>query len=546
MKKFILLLGILLCYIGSAQTTDVTYTSSSLNFSNPERGFYKFTSAKSSSYQALNQTTLNNYRLVDNITLLYREFRLEDFLNSPISDSFLANMQSDFDKIRKAGLKCIIRFTYSNTETATQRDATKATILAHILQIKPLLEANVDVISVMQAGFIGAWGEWYYTSQAEFGGPGFDGTSLTTTNINNRREVVNAMLSALPSSRMVQVRTPAFKQNLYSKSALTSTQAYTETSLARVGHFNDCFLASSSDYGTYVNTTVEYPYLAQETKFLPMGGETCTLNSPRTDCTSAVAEMTKFHWSFLNLDYYPGVINGFETDNCFSTVQKNLGYRFELTSATFPQAVNLGTTLPITIKIKNQGFAAPFNERNAYIILKNTATNQVYSILMNSDPRTWIGTNELAITEDLNLPSDLTKGNYKMYLHLPDSAPSLANKPEYAIRFANENVWDSTTGYNDLNYTVNVTTSKLGIADNSKLNLSIYPVPANNELAIELENIKDYTISIINSIGQKVNYSSLSENNKMTINTSNLSDGLYFVEFIKGSIKDARKVIVRH
>jgi len=43
-----------------------------------------------------------------------------------------------------------------------------------------------------------------------------------------------------------------------------------------------------------------------------------------------------------------------------------------------------------------------------------------------------------------------------------------------------------------------------------------------------------------------VNYSSLSENNKMTINTSNLSDGFYFVEFIKGSIKDARKVIVRH
>lgn len=547
MKKFIALLGILLSSIGSAQTTTVTYKPTSLNFSNPERGFYKFTSANSASYEGLNQTVLNNYRVVNNITLIYREFRLESFINSPISIGFLTNMQADFDKIRKAGLKCIIRFIYSDDETVAQRDATKATILAHILQLKPLLEANVDVISVMQAGFIGTWGEWYYTSQAEFGGSGYDGSALTAANLSNRRDVVNAMLSALPPSRMTQIRTPSFKQGMYSKTALTDIQAFSETTTARVGHFNDCFLASSSDYGTYVNTTSEYPYLAQDTKFVPMGGETCALNSPRTDCSTAVAEMTKFHWSFLNLDYYPGVIDGFEANNCFADVQKNLGYRFELSTATFPQAISLGTTLPITLKLKNLGYATPFNERNAYVVLKNTSTNQVYSILMNSDPRTWIGPAELTISENLILPSNLTAGTYKMYLQLPDNSPSLANKPEYAIRFANDSAWDASTGYNDLNFTLNVTTTtKLGVSDNSKLNMTIYPVPANEELAVELENINDYKVSLINSLGQNVKVSSSTELNKMIINTSNISSGLYFIEFVNGAVRDTRKIIIRH
>lgn len=546
MKKYITLLGILLHLIGSAQTTDVNYTSSSLNFSNPERGFYKFSSAGTGTYNSLNQTNLTNYRIVNNISLIYRAFPLDAFVNSPISDSYLANMQSDFDKIRKAGLKCVIRFTYSDDQDVPQRDASKATILSHLLQLKPLFKANEDVISVLQAGFIGSWGEWYYTSQAEFGGGGYNGTALTADNIKNRKEVVDAILNALPASRMIQVRTPTFKQDLYSKSALTNVQAYSESNLARIGHHNDCFLASNSDFGTYSNTTTQYPYLAQDTKFVPMGGETCALNSPRSDCTTAVAEMSKFHWSFLNLDYYPAVIDGFEQNNCFSDIQKNLGYRLQLTSASFPQAINLGTTLPITIKMINSGYAAPYNERNAYIVLKNLDTNQVFPILMNSDPRTWLGTTEFAITENLILPDNLTSGNYKMYLHLPDNSATLANRPEYAIRFANENVWDSTTGYNDLNYTLNVTSKFLGVSDNSKLNITIYPEPANNELAIELNGIKDYKITVINTLGQRVNAKSYIVDNKMLLNTESLSNGLYFLEFVKGSIKDTRKFIVRH
>lgn len=542
MKNIVTTLGILLFTCLNAQTSNLTYTASSAVISNPERGFYKHSTSNS----AIDEANLVDYRLNNNITLLYREIRLDAFVNAPISQDFLNKMQIDFNKIRNAGLKCILRFVYSNSENALPRDATKSLMLSHILQLKPVLQANGDIISVMQAGFIGVWGEWYYTSQADFGGNGYNLTPLTAFNYSNRKEILDAILDALPANRTVQIRYPSMKQKLFSLTALSSGQAFDETNVSRVGHHNDCFLASPTDYGTYQNTTVEFPYLAQETKYLAMGGETCKLNSPRSDCSTALLEMEKFHWSFLNLDYYPPVIDGFEVDNCFSEIQKKLGYRIQLNSASLPQAVSLGAPLNVTLKIKNTGYSAPYNERNAYIVLKNLTTNQVYPILMATDPRTWLGPDELTITESLSLPSNLTTGNYKMYLSLPDSAASLADRPEYAIRLANENVWESVTGYNNLNHTINITGGALGVADNSKFDMTIYPIPSNSEVNVALNRINDYKVAFYNSIGQNVNVPNTSEGNKMVVNTSNLSEGLYYIEFTKGTVKDTRKIMVKH
>ena len=129
MRKSMALLGILLSVCGSAQTTNVTYTASTAVISNPERGFYRYTATHDGSYNALNQTTLTNYRLNENITTIFRYFYMESFLNSPISAAYLANVQNDFDKMRNAGIKCIIRFAYSSEEGVAQYDASKATIL---------------------------------------------------------------------------------------------------------------------------------------------------------------------------------------------------------------------------------------------------------------------------------------------------------------------------------------------------------------------------------------------------------------------------------
>lgn len=116
MKKLLLMLASVLFFYGTAQTTTVNYTSSTEVFSNPERGFFKFTEAHSNDYELISQSSLTNYRTSQNITLIYRGFYLENFMNSPITQSYLNNMQTDFNRIRNAGLKVIVRFAYTDDE----------------------------------------------------------------------------------------------------------------------------------------------------------------------------------------------------------------------------------------------------------------------------------------------------------------------------------------------------------------------------------------------------------------------------------------------
>ncbi|MEN9336026.1 MAG: hypothetical protein RLZZ500_1013 [Bacteroidota bacterium] len=543
MKKLVLIFFVALSFAMQGQTSTVTYPVSSTAIANPERGFFKFTETHSNAYSSLNATTLTNYRVNQKITLIYRAFYLENFINTPISAAYLTLMQQDFDKIRQAGLKCIIRFAYADDESAIQRDATKTQMLSHIQQIAPLLQANEDVISVLQAGFIGLWGEWYYTSQPEFGGWGYNQTNLTTTNNNHRRDIMNALLNALPASRMIQVRYPSFKQTMYSSTAVSTSQAFTQTNLARLAHHNDCFLASSTDFGTYDNVSTQYPYLEQDTKFVAMGGETCAINLPRSGCASALQEMSKFHWSFLNMDYFPGVISGFQTDNCFADIENKLGYRLEMRSSTFPVTAMVGSILPVTMRLFNTGFASPYNARNVSLILKNQTTNQIIALPLNTDPRRWLGPNEITISENIQLPSSLPVGNYRLYLHIADASPSLATRPEYAIQLANTNMWDATNGYNNLNYILNVT-SPLALAETVKIESVIYPVPAQDELYVEMAGIEDYQVILYNALGQKIDTQQTVSNNRKTLYVRGLGEGVYFVEVSKDGIKDTQRVVL--
>ena len=60
------------------------------------------------------------------------------------------------------------------------------------------------------------------------------------------------------------------------------------------------------------------------------------------------------------------------------------------------------------------------------------------------------------INEQITIPSNVPAGTYQMYLHLPDAYASIAANPKYAVRFANSNVWDATTGMNNLNASITI------------------------------------------------------------------------------------------
>ena len=375
-------------------------------------------------------------------------FYLRNFVNSPINQTTLNLFQTQMDTVRKAGLKAIVRFAYNDANNPG--DATPAMVNTHLTQLAPYLAANKDVITVVQAGLVGSWGEWGNTQN--YG----DSYNMTAKNIADRKSVVDKLLAVVPAERSVQLRMPLFKTKLYSPTALTSAEAFTGTAKARLGHHNDCFLSNSSDYGTYINPSVEYPYLAAETNFVPSGGETCGYSAPRSDCPSALSVMGQFHWSYLNLDYNVTVLDKWRSQGCFAQVEQKLGYRLALKSGAFSSTAKPGGGFTMNLQMQNTGWAAPFNARNVELVFRNTASGALYRVKVATDPRRWTAGQTTTVSQTVTLPANMVKGNYTVLLNLPDPMASLSTRPEYSIQLANSGTWEAATGFNNLNHTVAV------------------------------------------------------------------------------------------
>jgi len=428
----------------TSASVSVNYTGTSAVIANPERGFYRHVGCET----PVSLSQLQGFRTSGGETMMLCVFYLRNFVTSPISQSALDLFQQQMTTVRNAGMKAIVRFAYNDNNNPA--DATPSMVNTHLTQLAPYLQANKDVIAVVQAGFIGAWGEWGNTQH--YG----DSYNMTAQNMADRKSVVDKLLSVVPAERMIQLRMPLFKEKLYSATALTSSEAFTGTAKARLGFHNDCFLSNSSDYGTYVNPSVEGPYLAAESNFVPTGGETCAYVAPRSDCPSAIAEMTKYHWSYLNLDYNTTVLNNWKTQGCFTQVDQKLGYRFVMTSGSYSGTAKPGGAFSFKLTLQNQGWASTFNSRDVELVFRDTATGALYRVKLATDPRWWQAGQSVTISQTVTLPSTMPKGNYALLLNLPDPQASLRNRPEYSIQMANSGTWEAATGFNNLNHTVGV------------------------------------------------------------------------------------------
>jgi hypothetical protein len=244
-----------------------------------------------------------------------------------------------------------------------------------------------------------------------------------------------------------QLRYPPHKEQMYGP-ALLATQAFEATYAARTGHHNDCFLASETDLGTYPSTQVEYykAYLAEDTKFVPMGGETCALHA-RVACTTALAELEQLHFSYLNFDYHPDVIAQWRDDGCLERIRSELGYRLALQQVEVAPTAKPGGTFVLRLKIVNDGFAAPFNPRPLELVLQGQ-DRRYTARLEGSDPRRWLPDTPVELAWRVRLPAEAPEGTYSLALRLPDPSARLAERAEYAIQLANPNIWRAEDGGN--------------------------------------------------------------------------------------------------
>ena len=428
----------------------ITYTESSEVFANPERGLYS-NKGYHSAGTAITSSLLSSCRRAGR-SLILLEYYLTDFMESDISSDYLKLIENNFKRLRSGGMKCILRFAYKNGHADSDKpfDASEEWVMSHIAQVRPLLQTYSDVIYVLQAGFIGSWGEWYYTSNF-VQGPKTDADYLP------RKRVLEALLDALPQDRQVELRTPTFKMKIYGYSlsdTLRISEAHGTSAKARVAGHNDCFLASGNDSGTYSSDS-ERQYWKAETRYLIMGGETCKTSeycacSKSGSIPGAISELQDYHFSYLNMEYNTDVLNRWKSENCFDEVEKRLGYRLVLREGTFPRKPAAGKECSVTIRLQNVGFAAPMNPRGAELVLVSQSGSVLGSWPLESDPRFWMPeSGVITISRTITLPAGAS-GQCRLCLSLPDGAPNLADDPMFAIRLANENVWDEDLGVNVL------------------------------------------------------------------------------------------------
>ena len=403
---------------------------------NPERGFY-YPCELSVSHPDISANTVRSQR-TQGRTLLYTQYRLDKCIASDIPEDMLTQMQKNFDILREGGAKCILRFCYKENEAESNKpwDAEEKWVMRHIEQVKPLLIKNADVILLFQAGYVGVWGEWYYTDH-------FIMNPTTTEDYAPRRRVLEAMLDALPTSRQVAVRTPDFKMHMYGLGAgdtLTSLTAHDGSALSRIGGYNDCFGASADDSGTY-NGSSSRTFWKGDTKYTFMGGETCNL-SDYCKCEASLKDMENYHWTYINIDYNKSVLSRWRKDGCYAEIVRRLGYRIVLERVMHTPQAKAGEPYKIVLYLRNDGFAAFQNQREANLVfVAEDGSKSVFDL--GSDPRTWQPGSH-RIETSFSLPAE--KGT--LYLQLAD--PMLADRPEYSAALANEGVWDAATGYNKL------------------------------------------------------------------------------------------------
>lgn len=437
-----------------APTRTVAFTPSDAIFANPERGFYR-------AVDLMNESDLSWLRGEHaHDSLVYSYVMLDRFRGSDISAATLDEIRSALRVAQDDGFEVVVRFAYNlGPYPDPEPDAPLSRIERHLEQLSPVLRENEGAIALVQAGLIGAWGEWHSSTH------GLDADPAA------RRAVVEAVLAAVPASRSTQVRYPPYIGELVGGTPLDPSRAWDGSFAARVGYHNDCFLSSDTDVGTYPDDEIDRwkTFLDAHTAFVPVGGETCAPYPPRSECASALAEMERHHYSFLNRDYHPDIVQSWEDGGCLPEMERRLGYRLVLIDAELPEAVRPGGSFRLRLRVRNEGFAAPFNARPVELTLRSGTTE--FTARLDTDVRRLLP-GEHVIEARVRVPATVAIGSTTLSLRLPSAVESLAGTPAFSIRLANEDVWQAAEGENLLG-SVAIDDTATGTVDPSATELTI-------------------------------------------------------------------------
>lgn len=427
----------------------------------------------------------------DSISLVQSYFYLTGYVGEDLPPEAFRTMDTYFNALRKEGKKAVLRFAYeSDFNGRAAMGPTESELIRHTEQLKPFLEKNKDVIQVVQAGMIGAWGEWHSSYR------GLENSDVT------KRNVLQSICRMTPVGRAVQIRVPEYKNLLDTTSA----------DYKRVSFHDDFIVIKPHRWdGGMSEGTPAFKQIVRESPYLPVDGElpwgSWSMSKDPDDpdagwiidgvgvarqlflqhFTSLSAihnykekntkdKYSMMYWketpiteAYLRQNHMP-VSDGYfrEKDGtavqrtAFDYIRDHLGYRIELQKLDVviserPYTLNIGLTLI------NRGFSTLFNEHPVYIVIVDK-NGEVSNVLQTTaDPHTWQPYNlkdalRTPLVHRISVAIPMTKSMHlsgcRLGLWIPDGSERLKYNPRYAIRCANGDVEWLTT--RDGKYGVNV------------------------------------------------------------------------------------------
>lgn len=432
--------------------------SSQSHLPNPERGFRYEEMAKIPSLifpwdsnRKLNVNTWltrleQNYNASDGhikVSQLY--LYLTDFAGTnTLSQAALDTVSAVLNGVRNKGYKVVLRFAYTYDGTGGYVYPPMSRILSHFDQLKPIIQNNIDIIHVLQAGTIGLWGEWHNYNNAY--------------NQTDKDNLLQKLLSILPQQRNTQLRMPAYKT--------ASTLSPGEKS--RIGFHND-FLTDNTHQHAYSDgfwSSGNYSIVSTDSKSTLMDGEmpyegTGEWNVNYVNPIQAIKQFKDHHYTTFSVThsypqaiqnwkntpitkgqldandfpYDPAYFNGGVTRSVYDYVADHLGYRLWVDYAA-SNVIEETNQIKCNIVIRNYGFSAIHNPRQVFLVLMRADGSVVESKALTNKPSDWHTGVTQTLSANFDKPQNI--GSYNIGIWMPDypASPTYLDA-RYAMRFCN-------------------------------------------------------------------------------------------------------------
>lgn len=382
-----------------------------------------------------------------------------DGVDYDLDKQFFSALRTTFENCRNNGSTIAVRFRYDENGKDNPEPNSFSQVLKHISSIKQsgVLEEYKGILMFVESGFVGKWGEQH-------------GGKYTT--LEYKAQLLSAMLDCVPSPVPVTVRTPdIFAEYVgINRSELATYKAEEGSDASRVGLYNDGYMGSDSDLGTYANRETETQWLSNQTLNSYFGGEfSGNIDFAKQYDTylpeNCIPEMYKTHLSYINGNIFQ-LYNDYKFDKNYDVVgydnsayygqtvyqfiRDHLGYRFVLKESQFPQSVAQGENLEFSFKVVNNGFANPVKEQKCEIILEKDG--KFVTTEVDVKPTEWLSGKTVNIQLNLKLPAFLETGEWKVYFKSSVGVDNFSQYGFRSVRFASKYVWQENLGANYLGY----------------------------------------------------------------------------------------------